>query len=344
MANLVVKHLLHDGTPVGETNPINPEWIIRIDDAASINYEIPKNIGLADPAYTFPYLTDWRLERNDVPLLAGIHTPVNTTENLGDTVKVTGLDWLHYFEKRFYPFDPANPTAYFYSVVDTPANTIINALFTAVLAQTHSLDGVTISALGTFPHINYQITPAETADMFSKLKDLAQQIPFDFEMTWDRNLKLYYPTRGSIVDVAQLPKNLEGIQFVNNGLTGNSLLALGEGTSQLGVLLVNETSMGTFRRLDYTQSFGNVTNMANLTSRAQQDLNTSSNPVLPITMIVHIDAWPTFWDDVSVGDSIPVTADIGYTQLDNELLRIVEITGRQDNNGVETAELAFNLG
>lgn len=348
MTDFVVKHYLHDGTAVGETNPITPEWGFKLDDADYLNYEIPTNISLATAGYTFPYLTDWTLFRNGKELMAGIHTPVNITENPGDTLKVSGLGWLHYFQRRFYPFDPTNPTAYFYAVVQRNAFLVVQDIFTTVLAQPYSLTGITFNHgfayVGTDPPlINYNIDPGDTGDMLSKLQDLSKLVPFDFEITWDKKINLYYPTRGSTTQVMQIPLNLEVSQYTNNGPDGNSLLGIGasSGQSQLGVLIQDTDSMGAFRRLDYTKNFGNTTDLTMLTQQGNQDIKISAHPVLPITATVHVDAWPTFWDDVHVGDYAPVTVDYGYTVVD-EILRIVQIIGKVDTEGHETADLSFN--
>lgn len=344
MANFVVKHYYHDGTAVGETTALDLEFGFKLDDAGYINYAIPKNIPLANPKYCHPYYTDWVLFRNGKELMAGIHTPaLETTDDPGDTIKVAGLTWLHYLEKRFYPFDPTNPTAYFYAVVARDCFDIIQDIVNTTLAQANSLAGVTFQTFGDPPEINYNIDPGDTGDLLSKIKDLSQLGPFDFEMTWDRIIKLSFPKNGNTVDRLQLPKNLLSVQYTNNGPEGNWMLALGKSaTSQFGIVVQDLNSQGSFRRLDMTKTYGDVTDLVNLTTKAQNDLNISAHPVLPLTAIVEMDEFPEFWDTIHCGDIAPVIVDVGYDQIDLDL-RVVQITGKQDNEGHETAELSFNL-
>lgn len=105
--------------PFGEDNltgsfrPENLSFSIKNSEPGEINFEIP----LSEPTLRHnqfgPYRTDYHLYRigsggNRLLLVEGMVTSVNLN-NDRDTILVSGKDWLHYLQRRIYPW---NPVAY----------------------------------------------------------------------------------------------------------------------------------------------------------------------------------------------------------------------------------------
>jgi hypothetical protein len=94
----------------GQYVPENLGFSIRNCEAGQISYEIP----LGEPFLTFeefgPYRTDYALYRrggsgNYSLMVEGMVTSVNLNKDR-DSILIGGKDWLHYLERRNYPFDP----------------------------------------------------------------------------------------------------------------------------------------------------------------------------------------------------------------------------------------------
>ena len=107
---LVYQRDVESGIITGQYVPENLSFSIRNSEPGGISYEIP----LGHPSLTFeefgPYRTDYQLYRRGatggyVLLVEGMVTSVNLSKDR-DSVLVSGKDWLHYLERRIYPFDP----------------------------------------------------------------------------------------------------------------------------------------------------------------------------------------------------------------------------------------------
>ena len=112
MATFEVLNNDHAGTTLATFTPVGGSlrWSYRLAQQGGpgdIQWEVP----LSDSSLTAdvfgPYRTDWVLRMNGiVDLCGGITTTVNTgseSDGLFSSVKVAGLDWLHYLEQP-YPF------------------------------------------------------------------------------------------------------------------------------------------------------------------------------------------------------------------------------------------------
>jgi len=95
----------------GIYRPEHLNFSIRNSQAGDVSYEIP----LGEPNLTFeefgPYRTDYQIWRRGGSglynlLVEGMVTSVNLNKDR-DSVLVSGKDWIHYLERRIYPFDPA---------------------------------------------------------------------------------------------------------------------------------------------------------------------------------------------------------------------------------------------
>jgi len=98
------------GVVTGQYVPEHLGFSIRNSEAGHISYEIP----LSEPFLRFeefgPYRTDYQLYRRGNSgayqlLTEGMLTSVNLNKDR-DSILVGGKDWLHYLERRTYPFDP----------------------------------------------------------------------------------------------------------------------------------------------------------------------------------------------------------------------------------------------
>lgn len=114
MGDFLVYHRdVETGIITGQYVPENLNFGIRNSEPGDIAYEIP----LAEPFLRReefgPYRTDYQLYRRGnsgqyTLLTEGMITSVNLNGDR-DSVLIAGKDWLHYLERRVYPF---NPVAY----------------------------------------------------------------------------------------------------------------------------------------------------------------------------------------------------------------------------------------
>lgn len=102
------------GTVVAEHFIDNLGFSIRNSEPGDISFEIAlgdPNLGsMADDLSIGPYRTDYYLYRAGQSgqyslMVAGMITSVNLAKDR-DTLLVSGKDWLHYLERRTFPFNP----------------------------------------------------------------------------------------------------------------------------------------------------------------------------------------------------------------------------------------------
>ncbi len=161
---------------------------------------------------------------------------------------------------------------------------------------------------------------------------------FDFEVTVDKKLRLYYPSKGTIQPnvVFELGKNIGGLSYsidAQNVASEYSALGGGDGSSTCIATVFDATSRSTYGLLETAQSFSDIKFFADLQGEATQELNMVKDPRWQPQLSVHYTDDLVF-PDLSLGDTVRVRADWGYINLDDQF-RVIAITQAINNQGRE---------
>ena len=355
MPDFHIIHKDHNGVALGECTPNNLSFGMPLNDVGYIQYDLDDNHPLANYLYTRPYVTDWELWVDDIPLMGGLHTSINRASADANAITVAGKDWLHYLEKRFYPFDPTNIETYWYSVGTTDVYTILTHLLDTTLGRKNSL-GLTYS-FGSFGStIDYAVTPGDMEDIASKLKSLSEGSPgFDFEITYDKQILLYSPHKVSVSNLYFIAgQNLLDVNWTDNGPTSTYFLGIGTGpTTMVGQVGYgwHEGEYGgeddplspVYRRLDSGKDFGTLPTdeldnpyLKRLT-RGESIKAIVPKIELPLSVIPDIN----FWTYARPGVVVNVEIDDQYENINSEY-RIVGIEYTSDDEGLGTAAVTVD--
>lgn len=118
------------GTFVASFEPLDLAFEIKNSEPGSFSCELPlgasqagTTVGIRRDSFA-PYRTDWQLWRTGSSgqpkiMSAGMLTSVNLNTDR-DSILISGKDWLHYLQRRIYPFtpedyvtfNPANPNGF----------------------------------------------------------------------------------------------------------------------------------------------------------------------------------------------------------------------------------------
>lgn len=346
MAKWSVVHYNHDDVALGDVFPNTPEFAIYLGKVGYCNYEMDLGHPLAVKQSTEPYATDFKLFRDDKPIIGGLHTNVAIGDNIEDRVlKVSGKDWMHYFEIRFWPFDPVNPTANMYLVTGRDVFNVVKDFLDTILALSYS--PVFTYAFGLSGNVvNYKIEQADTEAILSKITTLSQRSPggFDIEVTHDREVKLYSPTKGIQRDlVLEQGANVYKLNYSNDGPKGTHTLAQSHVTSSRVAVAIDHVNLPKYRRIDYAADIPDLADASLIGSIGAGESNRAATPHTEFTATIVPDFIDDIFDRVSVGDTMRVSGDLQWDVIDDDY-RLVSIVGKPDNEGNEEYELGFDDG
>lgn len=346
MANWQVIHYDHAGNALGESVPSELEFGYKHSELAYINYNLDKSDPLAVIGKTQTYVTDFVLNRDTVAMLGGLHTQVEADDVSGSTIKVSGKEWLHYFERRFYPYDGGTLNGY--TAVGQDLFQIARDLINTTLAQPNSLTGVTFDAaslLASGITGDFRIEPADIENIYTKLVNVSEIDPgFDIDMSPAKVISLITPKRHNISSnfILELGTNVKSINYTDRGPDGNHLYASAtRGSSTITVLLDSPGPASLWRRLDYDQNFSTVQTVDQLLRVSQVDIGRASTPVFDLVITINPNYFQTVWQTLRPGYTVRLIANIDYMQIDGNY-EVVTMTGRLDKTGNESLELAFN--
>jgi hypothetical protein len=329
-------------------------------------------------SFVGPYRTDFHLRRSDLtnPLITGVLTPYGGADPSEDHVKIAGKSYLHYLERRFWPYDADLsyrnfPDGFRFKVKDAEVGRIVKDMLETVrdlspnypgppgstlATRSFSLD-FTVDVDDTGHKINYEIAPFESQSLYELVKSLsegarADKAAFDFYMTWDKVFRLVYPEVGKPskpvlyleVDVETGKANMLEAQQTNTGPQCTHVLGVGAGTSTRsgGVNRHFRHNSSIFRRLDEVSDFGEVKNLDALIGLTAGTLSFGANPVKEVPISVDPNQIPNFWKRVRPpGQYVMVDYDLGYARI-NSVQKIVSIDGSVTPEGDETAVLNLN--
>jgi hypothetical protein len=295
-------------------------------------HELTFELATANEALDFnkivPYEVDFELWRETVetPLIAGIVTSINF-ESESEMLQVACKDWLHYLDRRIYPFDPMDPNHYVagapprgsaLEVVQEEVSSIVALLLNQTLAVPNSLDFFLDEMPDTGHKTDLTVSLFDTESIMSKIQQLSQQEPgiFDFWITWDRHFHMAVPRRFPIECLADATKcawyfndsasGLLHVNFTDTGPEGTYLIGYGSlvGSTDVQVGLAVQDFHNRFRRLDATRDFGDVTSRSRVDALTTAAYAQTANPTYEVVIEVYPDAIENFWNKIYPGSAI----------------------------------------
>lgn len=378
--------LVADGSLIQTVRPENLHFVMQLGQLGpgTVEYEISIDAKddddnpVVSTDFVGPYRTDWLLKRSDLedPLMGGMHTQISglDSETPIEAVQIAGKDWLHYLEKRVWPYDATLsyvnwPDGFRFKVAAGEVGQIVKDILETirdvsanypdppdVLGPNPSYSlGFTVDADSTGVNTNYEISNFDATSIFALIQSLSlmgkTRGGFDFYMTWDKIFKLIAPEIGHPlspiftleVDGTTHEPNMLSAGFTNTGPEATHVLGVGAGTStqQGGINKHFPNNSARYRRLDKVANFGNLKNLDTLERLTSLELAYASNPIHEIPVEVEPADIPNFWDIARPGEYVQVIYDLRFHQI-NSIQRINAMDCRVDTEGVETVQLSFN--
>jgi hypothetical protein len=328
--------------PIGEVVPLDLEFTKPHDAGGYCNYKIPKDSPMANRDKVEPYVTQYQLFREGQVIVEGVHTAVGGLSIGGETIDISGKDYLHYLDKRFFPFDPTDVSKYEFVKVDTDVFTIIEDMLDIVLQQPGSIDF--FYANGTSGILNsLKIDLADTSSILSKIITLSEQKPgFDFEMRANRHFHLYAPRKDFLSSyIVEQGRNLEELAYAEQGIEGTVVLGMSQASNSKIGSIVTHVNIGKYGRWDHTHDFANIIDPETLTTLTEGEADRSANQQIELTAMVIPQGSDNIWELIEPGWSVRVKADVGYDSIDG-IFRCTGMKGSISNEGVEHVELTFD--
>jgi hypothetical protein len=294
-----------------------------------VTYELPTANDAADLHNIVPYWTDFELYRENEILTSGMLTSA-AFQSESEALQVAGKSWLHYLEKRQWPFDPMDPLRYkqpgaprgvAWEVEQIDVAYVVEKLLTVTLAEPNSLPitgyQVILEADRVGRKMDYRIDLADTESILSKISSVAQQEPgiFDF---WIDNNKVFHkqvPRRYTIDVLADATlcqwaftdsaSGLLSVSLTDNGPEGTHLVGYGAGDEvRLGLMMDDPAAQNKYRRLDASVDFGDVPNRARVNALTRGHFGLSIQPQIEVVIEVWPDAVRDFWEVIYPGCAI----------------------------------------
>ncbi len=351
-----VEHLNIAGTSLGSTNPVEPTWEKVLNEPHTVDYSLHLTDPLALLAKTRPYKTDFAFKRNDVTLIGGMHTQVGVDEGNYEELQVAGKSWLHYLERRRYPFNPADPTQYVRIPGEFPIRWVSMDIFQIVydmvdevIALNNSLPITHAATLaGITQHFEFGIP--DMTSVLSHIQALADQAPgFDYDILPNKVLTLWTPQRGVTTPIFTAninpgTGNVSNWSYSNLGISGTRMMGFGPGIGgdRLPALRQNLTVEAAYRNFSATEDFGLTRDRVRLAAKTQNALNHAITEQIEFSMsFSDATVCEEIMDDVELGDVISVVGDTGYQNL-NRHMRVIAISGTENREGDEIITLTVD--
>lgn len=340
-----VVHYDHASVALGEAYPENTEWGFFLNRMHSIQYDLDLTHPLATEVNTSAYGTDFILYRGTRQMMGGIHTAVNQNDVEDHALHVSGTDWKHAMEGAIWPFVPTNVLANVYTVTGRDLALIVKDFFTTINAQANRIQFDTTALVAVGSTLNYKIDVADTQNLYDKINDISGSSPgFDWDISWDKKVSLYYPQRGSVkAFVFDIGNNCKINNYTDNGIKGTHTLGLAQLSSGGKAGSVQDsTNQGTYRRWDTVEELNDVLSVTDLANRTIAAAARNSQPQLEFTVTYIPQNDEDILNQIWLGDTVTVRGDTGYRDL-NLQLRIVGIEGRPTDTGDESIDFTFDF-
>jgi len=283
-------------------------------------------------------ITEIRFLRNGTVISAGYITYWDV-ELAGDRkITIQARGWLEKLKYRISNNQYSSQTAL----------QIFQAEVNATQALAYGNLGLVFGALPASDATNlFGVKTYQDKLLYDLLTDFTKEDNgFDFQITWDKKINIYYPTMGIIRDdvVFSYPGNIKDIK-VSNDVTkwGNEFIARGSGTGLNDVDLADVPSKQKYGLQQALANFSDVDNQNQLQDLTQTELNLFKVPVIlhDVQMDGSID--PQF-GTYNLGDQIRISVSNLlklYTGV-NGFFKIDKIDVKIGSADDETIEVSTN--
>lgn len=379
--------LIADGSLIQIVRPENLHFVLTLGQVgiSTIEYDIARDAkdDDGDPIITQdfvgPYRTDFLLKKEGVtdPIMGGMHTQVSGLDGDDplDVIQIGGKEWLHYLERRNWPYDVAlsqirlDLDGFLFKATAVEVGAIIANILQTVRDlsanypgppdefgpnPSYSL-GFTIDVDDTGFSTNYEIPFMDSTSIFAMIQQLSlmglTRGGFDFTITPAKVFRLIYPEIGDPdspiytleVDATTHIANMESVGFTNTGPGATHVLGVGAGTASQpgGINKHFPANSAVFRRLDKVAEFATVKNLDALESLTSLELAFGANPIHEIPVIVNPAEIPDFWTLTRPGMYVAIDYDLGFHHI-NSTQKIISMDCRVDTEGEEEVQLTFN--
>jgi hypothetical protein len=370
-----IRHLKHNGELLHTVQrPIDLHFALNnsaphdISYAVSLDDPITRENNTLENDFIGEYQYDWEL-------MSGLITNIHSHQSDG-IIEVTGKSWMHYLDKRFYPFDPLNPYKYRLSAYQKDATEIIHDMISAVQAQPHSMqfDLSDLVSASTFIE-NMRIEYGDTETILSKITTMAEgKRPdcFDFSVITEKfpgdpvinkRFHVWHPDRGdptSVVGYLYVPDDpdteateghpnitdpaLYDVDWTSNGPAGTHILGLGAGLAvKLGSSWGHEEAQQIFRRLDFSIDFGDVPNRAKLDRLTTGAMRAAIGPSRDAPVKIRPESVNDFWGRYKPGVYYVELADLEGAHSVRGRKKLQQIDCTVTAEGEELVELHSTL-
>lgn len=363
-------------------HPENLQAVLNISQPHTVTYEISYSaLDTTGTTVVFaedfigPYRDGWLLRQGFVPIAAGLITSTNGKKG-DDFMTVGGKSWLHYFERRQYPFngDPAHlfdeaiggaPYGFAYYAGAVDVATILSDVLGHILSKYGSwaIDLTTLSSLtGTLANFEIPIGDESFASDF--IATLSQVAPgFDYRVTWDMIFQIAAPyffgdPTDPMVDITDPASPLWSytldssddahdpldVEFTNSGPGATHVAGYGSSlTGQLAVTKGYVPGHDEFHRLDESDDYSdNIATRSTLDKIVGHRISYDLQPQHEIPITVQPNQITDFWNIFRPGYAIWVDQDVGYHHIRSGQ-RIISMTiTDNESTGEPTCDLGLN--
>jgi hypothetical protein len=386
-----IDHLAHDYSVLQTYRPENLHFIKRISAVQDADWEISRSaidvngdpvvfhVIATDEDMVKPWANMFRIrnmiEGVETKILAGPITNTNASRG-GDKIKVSGKDWLAYFDRRQIPYTSADPlasrfgptvdinnppTGLSYAVTGRDVGLIVKDIIEFVLSKSNSMAITnTLSTIGYT--INFSLGMADTSTLLSIIDGISEYFPgFDYLISYDREFTLWTPTRygnpDTTADDGPGGANIclaigddydtppVSLDYTGSGPSATHLRGTGAGTnrqSQISKSLGASDIQGAFFRLDGSVDFGDqAKTQAVVDMRTRKEFIYGAQEVHDIVMEFDPLSISDFWNTVRPGLALWVTENLQLHEIDSAQ-RIMEMDCTVSNNGDERVTFGLN--
>lgn len=358
-----ILHKNHDGTNRGLLQPENLSFTMVKGEAGShsVNYELDLgNAASVDmQQFTEPYRTDFELTVDGIAIIGGIHTEISFNTD-DEFMQIAGKDWMHYFERREYPFDPLAPNAYRLGDPDrglalayenTDIGIVVNQLLVQTLSQPYSLPITwTTPTVGIL--VDYEISLADVGSIQSKLAELSQEQGGAFDFWVDTNMVLHFAISRQYDVGASTDPNECAMVFNNDNMIRGEVNSAGPGATRfvgygagnevrLGLELIDEPLCNVYRRLDGNADFSDVPSRARVDSLTIGEFHYQKHAQDSVTIEVQAEEIPGFWNTMRPGIAVWVDEVPAGPVWINGAFEVMEVSGDVSTEGGETISLTL---
>lgn len=314
----------------------------------------------------------------ETPIMAGFIKSTNGAKGR-DFMKVNGVDWMGYFDRRQIPFNPlatpdqqatenffgpsTPPTGYSYQVAGRDIFRIVHDILEFVLSKPRSLP-LDISDPGTTfmgVVINYALALGDTSTALNLITGLSEYWPgFDFLIGYNRNFEVWTPARfGDPDDTANSGPDGDNIayafgddfnhpvmdvEYTNNGVQATHLLGTGAGSTanRVAKAIGAGDIQRQFWRLDDSIDFGDqAKTQAIVAARTRREFIFKHRELHEIELTIDPSTVEDFHNVIKVGYAIWLRDDLQFHEIDSAQ-KVVSIEMTVDNEGDRTAVLGLN--